>query len=191
MKKLLAITFLLLATTSYAQNISAEYKVIQSKKYGKKIDVLFKGKLIHEIFPKHQEEIGEGSLVILAYNDLIRGGHFLKEQPKLFDDVTGDGNPNIIVLERPARFSNASLHLMAVRIFSISDGKIEESEPIIDGIGEMLHFDDFNGDGILELVNTDGERYFLYSRDGFPISNWVWIYDSYYKSYYKAARMVK
>jgi hypothetical protein len=165
------------------------YQIIQSEVYGQYIEVIKDGNSISKIVPQYSDKIGEGSLIIPIYDHLVKRGSF-EEQPKLFDDVTGDGNQDIVCLERPASFSNSPGHDMAIRTFSIIDGTVEENEPIFDSIGAMLHYDDFNKDGIFEIVNTDQERYFLYSREGFPISSYVWIFDPGYKLYYRASKMV-
>jgi len=95
-----------------------------------------------------------------------------------------------IRLIRAEWFGNSVPSPGAIRVFSISGDKVEEFGSILGDFGEILYFADFNKDGTFELVTTDQERYFLYSRDGLPISDYVWIFDKKYKHYYKATRMV-
>lgn len=113
----------------------------------------------------------------------------MESQPELFDDITGDGNPNIVVLERPESIGNQA-QTKAIRFFSFNGGEVEEFRPYIAKLGEVIYFDDFNGDGVLELVLTDSERHFLYSQGGMPISKYVLIFDEGYKYYWPASRMV-
>jgi len=170
-------------------------QIFKGEGYGQEVIIKVSDDLMLSITPKYSDKISENSPlggsseVFLGYVCLVPRGS-LKDQPKPFDDVTGDGNPDILILEITDKISNASGHSTAVRLFSVINGKIEESQPYFGMIGEMLHFDDFNKDGVFELVNTDSERYFLYSRDGFPISDYVLIYDTYYKKYYQSVIMV-
>jgi hypothetical protein len=76
------------------------------------------------------------------------------------------------------------------RFFTIDGLKVIETEPIKTKTGEVIYFKDFNKDGSLELVLTDCERYFLYSAKGYPITPFVWIYDSDYKLWWKANMMI-
>jgi len=191
-------TFLLLTTIStkaaYATDVIAisadeEYQIVQPGEWGDKLLIVHNGKTLHEIVPKYQKKIGADAKVDLAYDSLCSRGN-LEKQPEAFDDVTGDKKLNIVCREIPGHITNDPSHFMAIRVFSISGDSVEEFAPILDGIGEALHFDDFNNDGVFELVNTDQERYFLYSREEMPISQYVWIFDSFYKFYYQAATMV-
>ena len=172
-----------------ATSVDGKYKIIQPGEWGDGLLITHNGKVIFEIVPKYQKEIGNNSKVDLAYDSLANRGD-IEKQPKAFDDITGDGKSNIFCIERPNRIANHPPWYVAIRVFSISDNEVEELPPILDSIGEGLHFDDFNKDGVLELVNTDQERYFLYSREGMPISQYVWIFDPFYKFYYQAAKMV-
>ena len=90
-----------------AEDIDRGYKIVQAGKHGEKLIILLNEKVIYEIVPKYSEEVHEyyegeskgNNSVYLIYGSLIRGGENLKEQPKAFDDVTGDGSPDIICLE--------------------------------------------------------------------------------------------
>ena len=177
------------ATDTIAVSADGEYQIIQPGEWGDKLLIVHNGKTLYEIVPKYQKKIGNNTKVDLAYDSLCSRGS-LEKQPEAFDDVTGDKKLNIVCREIPGHITNDPAHFMAIRVFSISGDSVEEFAPILDGIGEALHFDDFNNDGVFELVNTDQERYFLYSREGMPISQYVWIFDPFYKFYYQAAKMV-
>ena len=176
------------ASKTIAVSANGEYQIVQLGEWGDKLLIVHNGKTIHEITPQYSEELYD-SIVDVGYSSLAWRGSLAK-QPQAFDDITGDGKPNIFCIERSRRGGNHPPWNVAIRIFSISGDKIEEFT-ILDSIGEGLHFDDFNNDGIFELVNTDHERYFLYSREGMPISQYVWIFDPGYKLYYQATKMIE
>ena len=165
------------------------YQVAQSGEHGIKLQFFYKGKVIYEVNPRHAEKIlpkdglwGDTTSVELIYEHLAPRGS-LQQQPKAFDDVTGDGLPDIIILERPLTLINSSVTPSAVRRLSFNGEKVEEGEPYICDIGEMIHFDDYNHDGIFELANTDTEQDFIFTREGLPISDFVLIFDKLLNGY--------
>lgn len=186
--KFLALFIIILANNGLAQ---ANYEIIKEPtENGNKMWILQDNEIIHEITPEHQEEIGYESRVIPLYSWLIGRGS-LDKQPKPFDDVTGDGHPNYLVLERPTVLGNYGTHPMVIRTFSIEEDRVREFRPYVGSIGEIIYFDDFNKNGVPELVLTDSERYFLYSKSGMPISRHVLIFDSHRKRYWRATHMIE
>ena len=188
-RKCVVILVTLLTNIALAEG-SHEFTICPESRWDK-IEVLRDGEVIHEIVPEHEDKVGKatgvGSAVVLLYDMLINRGSW-ESQPELFDDITGDGNPNILVLERPKSYHKPP-HLMAIRFFSIQDGEVVEFKPYVEEIGEIIYFDDFNDDGVAELVLTDHERHFLYSKSGMPISRYVLVFDSHRRRYLPATRM--
>ena len=99
------------------------------------------------------------------------------------DDITGDGKPDLVCIERQSGLVNHGPWPVAIRIFTIGGTEVIEHKPLIIRIGEALHFDDFNKDGILEFVNTDNERNFKYRKDGLPDSEYVYSWGTQSKHY--------
>ena len=165
-----------------ATDISGRYKISQPKGYGEGFDIWYDGKIIHSVLPKYQKEVlvsdwmGEDTKVLLIYDHLAERGR-LVAQPRAFEDILGDGVPNLVFIEQPDTITNHGPWSTAIRVFSLIEDEVVEGRPYFEWIGEAIHFDDFNKDGVFEIVNTDHERYFLYSQRGFPISPCVLIYD--------------
>lgn len=183
---LLGAISLVFAQTILAQ--SGEYKLVRPGKYCSAIQVLRGDAVIYEVRSEYVKEISQKSgfgeeetCVDLIYSGLASRGS-LAMQPRPFDDVNGDGAPDIVFMER-GHVSNASVHYRALRMVSLKDGKAEEATAFFDLFGEMIHFDDFNKDGVLELVNTDAERDFKYSPDGLPKSSMVIVFDKMERQY--------
>lgn len=150
--------------------------------------ISYKGKTIYEVKPKFlkPDETFDSVSIDLIYDHLADRHRHIKTQPKPFDDINGDGKPEVIFIEGKVR---GQFWDYVVRVVSLDGENAKEYSPI-QGTGEVLYFDDFNRDGILEFVTTDNERQWLYDRSGMPISRYVWICDLDYKSYYRATEMV-
>jgi len=164
------------------------YSLRESQKYGEYVAIFANNELIAKIKPKYKKEVADISIfkedatyVEPIYSVLVDRGDI--PQPKAFDDITGDGKSNIICTEQQTGFVNHGPYPNAVRIFTIDGNQIIEHKPIITTIGEAIHFDDFNKDGILELVNTDNEREFKYLANGLPDSPLVWYWDKQERQY--------
>ena len=71
-------------------------------------------------------------------------------------------------------------------VLSIDRNVITECD-FIEGGGEVYFFADFDNDGVLEFVNTDSERDFVYDANGMPISDRVWVLDRKQKKYIKTS----
>jgi hypothetical protein len=189
------LTVLLITGCTSIQKNNYTYRL--SEKYGQAVFIFNGNKLIGSIRPEYRKEISdisefknEKTVIEPVYKNCLadRGR---KPQPRPFEDVNGDGMPDFICIERQSGLTNASLRAGILRFFTVYPDGIEETGSVISGFGEMLHFDDFNGDGIPEIVNTDNERHFLYSAAGYPVSSQVWIYDRKSKKYWNAAEMIE
>lgn len=176
---------------AYAEEILATedeggYQVIQPGRWSAKLLIVHNGKIIHELVPRYLKPDKHSDLYIdLMHDDLVARRSL--SQPEPFDDIVNDGKPNLIFREVLWKGNSSEI---AVRVVSLEGDNVEEFSPIYGG-GEVYYFDDFNKDGIFEFVNTDWERHFLYSREGFPISRYVWIFDPGHKSYYRATEMIE
>jgi hypothetical protein len=189
MKKLITIlALLLIPTLTFAQ----EYTTVSHTGHGEVLDILRNGKVIYSIVPKYKKEIikgdwaGKTSLVHPAYHYLIDRSRAVNPRPKAFDDITGDGLPNFVCYERVEWFGNSAAP-GAIRVFSISEDKVEELGSILAEFGEVMYFADFNKDGTFEFVATDQENLFSYDEKGLPISDRAWIFDRKTKRYYQGA----
>ncbi|MDD3374486.1 MAG: hypothetical protein PHY73_02045 [Candidatus Omnitrophica bacterium] len=157
-KLIIILSLLFLPTLCFAQ----EYQFAESEEFGKYINILKDGKVIHTILPKHQRDIlkedwmGDETFVQPFYFWLAQRGS-LESQPKAFDDILGDGISNFVCIERPDVLSNHPPWFVAIRTFSVSD-TVEEIETRLLWIGEEVHYDDLDNDGALELVYYDGTR---------------------------------
>ena len=159
------------------------YSLVESEKYGTGIAVYYRGKKLAEIKPEYMglnpEKMPfqfEQSVLLSIYDSLCERGS-LPHQPKPFDDINGDGKPDFVCIERSQSLSNHPPWAGVIRIFSLNkNNQPTELKPIYLQYGEALHFDDFNKDGVLELVNTDNERSFKYHNQGLPLSSEVWVY---------------
>lgn len=175
----------------YSSNLFAEGKlIIESLSSSNELLVKGDGGMSYKITTKHSQELGGKSYITPIYGMLTSRGKLTK-QPEAFDDITGDGNPDVLILELPDRITNSPVRNAVLRLFSVIDDDIKESRPYLTEIGEVIYFDDFNKDGTLEIVKTDGARYFLYSKSGMPISNYVLIFDTGYEHFYPAAKMLQ
>ncbi len=189
-----AICFLLLVTPLvYAFQVDEEiilsdsaneYKVIRQGEEWHRLVLRRGDKTIYEITPVYFLDVPKSDVLWInpIYKELAPRGLYKKVLP--FDDITGDSIPNLVIQEYPSPGN----HYMpfAVRVLSINQDSVTEFEPI-EGGGEVYYFADFNNDGVLEFVNTDGERYFVYNDDGIPLSDNVWILDAKQKKYLKTS----
>ena len=175
---------MLMLLTNSCSNIKTNYSMKPSEQYGKSITISVDDNKISTILPKYKKELSaisifknDDTLILPIYSYLCERGS-LKENPQAFDDITGDGQPDLVCIERQTAISNHGAKPVVVRIFTFNGINIEEYPPTFMKMGEALHFDDFNKDGVLELVNTDNERDFKYSTDGMPESPYVYIFDT-------------
>jgi hypothetical protein len=166
-----------------------EYKVIRQKEEWNKLVLKRGNKTIYEITPVYFLDVPNDDVQIKPiYDDLV--DRYLYKEVLPFDDITGDGIPNLVIREYPSLSQwNNYMPPFVVRILSINQDSVTEFEPIAEGGGEIYYFADFNNDGVLEFVNTDWEGDFVYNDDGIPLSDYVWILDAKQKKYLKTSYM--
>jgi hypothetical protein len=163
------------------------HKTTYGEKRTEKLMVMYEDRVIYEYNPHiFTDGVSNGSLVLvdLAYDSLIERKSV---QPIAFSDITGDGHPDLVFKERPPAGNSSAPYALVV--LSLNADTYVEYEPLKSS-GEVVYFHDFNDDGKKEIVMTDQERYFLYDRDGIPISSSVWLCDPDYKRYYQATEMI-
>jgi hypothetical protein len=193
MTLLLVVAFLSACQNLSTKNQNLSYKL--SQKYGKYIRIYKNGSLIGTINPKYKEEIdsiaslkNEAVVVVPVYSSLLNYSSDRYKQP--FTDLTGNGKPDFICFDKQIFLTNSSSAPQVFRLFEIDNGKLKELSHFKAEFGEILYFKDFNNDGVPEIVTSDGSRKFLYSKKGYPISSYVWIYDQALKKYWNAASMI-
>ena len=121
-----------------------------------------------------------------AYNDLVsRAFH---EEVIPFEDITGDGIPDLVISEHVQQGNRYTAFV--IRVLSLNKNIVTEYDPI-DGRGEVAYFSDFDEDGILEFVNTDLERDFIYNEDNVPLSEYVWVLDQKQKQYIQTSPRIQ
>ena len=132
------------------------------------------GNLIYTYEQRHLKAgLGMGPFVDLVYEDLAdRSG---KTQPKPFDDVLGNGLPDLVINESVTG-GTAGLYENMLTILSL-DGTNTVETPVVPCFGEVFYFKDFDNDGCLEIVNTDWEQGFRKFNSGVPMHKGVWMYD--------------
>ena len=144
--------------------------------------VLFKGKPIYAYTPRYRGRytgLGDAAgletvRLGLLYDGLAnRAG---KPQPKPFDDVLGLGRPTLLINEYAADYNDRSSVINYLTVIVLDGEKVHEL-PAVPWTGEVLYLRDFDGDGSMEIVNTDWEQGFRYAEDGVPLAKCVWRYD--------------
>jgi hypothetical protein len=196
MYRIIILLFAVFALTGCGTIIQeSHYSCRESVVFGKSIAIFADNRKIAEIVPSMHNRIAEAfkiedkpTRIKPLYSSLADRADF--SQPKPFDDINGDGRADFVCIEYQ-EISNNGSYPAAIRFFSIDGNRITETKSLFIEIGEALHFDDFNNDAVLELVNTDNERHFLYSKKGYPISAYVWIFDTHYKEWWNAAEMIE
>jgi antitoxin (DNA-binding transcriptional repressor) of toxin-antitoxin stability system len=189
----LVILMAVMALLLPACNNIRSYSMQKSQSYGDYITIFADGKPVAKITPKYTKELAKISIfkddksrVASIYTDLIDRANIA--QPKPFDDITGDGKPNLICIERQRGSVNQGPYPVAIRFFTLDGKTLIEHRPIITKVGEVIYFADFNKDGILEFVNTDQEKSFHYLSNGLPNSPLVWYWDSSQQQYRKSLK---
>lgn len=103
----------------------------------------------------------------LPYSEMVWG------ELSMWDAVPVAGVPTLLVMEYVPGGSASWTHQWAMRIFLLEGDDLREL-PAILGAGGVYYFKDFNGDGSLEFVNTDGVGALERREDGVPISPHVY-----------------
>ena len=196
MKPLPILIALVFIVPSYADDIKqffgkdTEYRIVRQEKEWNRLTLLRKDKVIGEITPKYVDKFTnfchasyDMLWVISIYDDLTPRPLHKNIFP--FDDITGDGISNLVIMERPFGGNNPPF---VVRVLSINQDSVTEYEAI-EGGGEVFYFADFNDDGVLEFVNTDSERDFVYDDEGMPISDHVWRFNKKQKRYHRTSSL--
>ncbi len=100
-----------------------------------------------------------------------------KPQPKPFDDILGNGLPDLVINEYVVTGNNTETYTNMLTIISLDGTNVVETPgPLCRG--EVIYFKDFNDDGCMEVVNTDREQGFRqFDNDGVPMHKGVWKYD--------------
>jgi hypothetical protein len=121
---------------------------------------------------------------------LTERDRFLDHQPKPLEDITGDGLPNLLVLESDPGGSKPGTPDYWLTVLTMR-GRSVEVHPEIHGTGEVLFFDDLNGDSRLEFIageldndKFDGER-------RIPDNRFVWVFDPKQRRYRKATNVTE
>lgn len=113
--------------------------------------------------------------VDLAYDCLANRARNLR--PKPFDDVLGNGLPDLVISESVTTGNNTVTYTNMLTIISMNGTNVTET-PAVPCTGEIFYFKDFDGDGCMEIVNTDWEQGFRkFDKDGIPMHKGVWKYD--------------
>jgi hypothetical protein len=100
-----------------------------------------------------------------------------KPQPKPYDDILGNGLPDLVINEYVIHGNNTAAYTNMLTIISLDGTHVTET-PAIPCIGEVFYFKDFNEDGCMEVVNTDWEQGFrLFDKEGIPMHKGVWKYE--------------
>lgn len=76
-----------------------------------------------------------------------------------------------MIIERVCGINRSSPYLITVLTL---DGENVTEVGHIQAAGEILYFHDWDKDGRLEFVGTDGERDFKFDDNGLPLSPYVW-----------------
>lgn len=162
----------------------------EDQEYGKSITVYCNMKKILVIKPKYKNELAkisifkdDDALVVPIYSLYLCGRGSLTEQPKPFEDINGDGKPDLVCVDRQEGFQNHGSRVLAIRIFSFDKDRVIDSNPIFIKAGEILHFDDFNKDGILELVNTEDTATPKRDAKNIPISSDILVWNKKRRKY--------
>lgn len=181
----LTISFFTLASGAPEYTEGKEYRIIRQEGEWNRLTLLRRDKVIGEITPEYVDKFLDASYdtmwIVPIYDDLVP--RQLHKNIFPFDDITGDGIPNLVIRERPFGGNNVPF---VVRVLSINQDSVTEYEAI-EGGGEVFYFVDFNDDGVLEFVNTDWENGFVYDEEGMPISEHVWRLNKKQNRYYKTS----
>ena len=162
-----------------------EYQLIRQEREWHKLTLSYKGKPVYEIVPVHYVDVEKQYMWTKPIYDEL-ADRSLHKEIKPFDDITGDGISNLVIIEYP---SPGQISSFVVRVLSLNKGLITEYKAF-EGGGEVYYFADFDKDGVLEFVNTDGERKFVYNKDGMPLSDNVWVFDPKQKEYIRTSSLI-
>jgi len=100
-----------------------------------------------------------------------------KPQPKAFDDILGNGLPDLVINEYVITGNNTATYTNMLTIISLDGTNVTET-PAVPCTGEVFYFKDFDDDGCMEIVNTDSEQGFRkFDQHGLPMHKGVWKYD--------------
>jgi hypothetical protein len=131
----------------------------------------------HEIYRYTVRHLAEDPVVMGPYVDLLYGGladRSDRPQPRPFDDILGNGLPDLVIDEYVLR---GGVPESMLTVISLDGTKVVET-PAGHFRGEIMFFHDFDGDGSMEIVNTDWEQGFrTFDSNGVPIHKYVWKYD--------------
>lgn len=141
---------------------------------GGKVVVQYHGTPIYTYTPRYQpSDVQLGPFLDLAYAGLSDRSD--KPQPRPFDDIQGRGLPQLVIRESVTG-GTAGPYDNWLTILTLDGTNVVET-PAVDCGGEIYYFRDFDGDGTMEIVNTDWERGFKYDAQGIPKTDSVWRYD--------------
>ena len=117
-----------------------------------------------------KDGLGMGPYLGLAYDQLAdRAG---KPQPRPFADILGNGLPDLVIDEHmTGGTAGVGRHMLTV--ISMGGTNVVETPAVLCN-GATIYFKDFDGDGVMEIVNTDWEQGFKFDETGMPICSLVW-----------------
>ena len=139
-----------------------------------KLTVYHRGHAIYAYEPRHLPKRGnESPSVDSVYSWLDPGDR--KAPPEAFDDVLGNGMPDLVVDEYFIGGSGGgTVHVLTV--LSLDGTNVVETPPVVCP-GEAVFLEDRDGDGRMEIVNRDDGLLppdFLKTN---PVPERVWTYD--------------
>jgi hypothetical protein len=154
-----------------------DYSVITLRGTGSKmhdrIFVKYHGEQIYEYKPRYVES--QDIEVAPIYDDLANRAS--ESQPKPFQDVLGNGLPDLVINESPLGYNRQEGVVKYLTVVSFDGKDVQETGPI-QWTGEVVYFIDFNQDGCMEVVNTDWEQgFYKFDKAGVPMHRGVWRYD--------------
>lgn len=143
---------------------------------------------IHVFHAQHQDhpDVHGTTTLMPIYDRLIDRDRYLERQPEPLDDITGDGLPNLVIMELDPGGSAPGSPDYWITVLTLR-GHAVEVHPAFHGRGEVLFFDDLDGDGSLEFIAGELDYDKLEGRRMIPTSPRVRVFDPAQRRYRRTA----